>query len=757
MPHGGDAGGRGSLEVFGVYLDLNRETLDLLEMNQDLDVVLKASDLPGAEPARPDQDGSSWDERDSSDIASDPAGSAEPAQSLAEADNTYRSTLASIDALRSELERVESHRRSLAGDVDAARGSLDSFAVAGLTAAREELAALEAAVARTSAASAQQPTDPSAPALEESPDDHPERVSVGDVVFDQPEVEQRVEELISESNRLKSELKRLRSIDPEPVDRALRELTAASRPTEPAVSPEAEALAREWNSISEQIVSLSQLHSAEIEDMAALVARRDEAYSRLAIAQDALRSPSHDPAAIAELESIHDEIFEIEGKGLRLGAAKIRRRQEELRAQEAELLERLGFDTWTTYVMGAASADVLNRRRGELEAANVAYEEAEAKVTAAQHGAPSIDPPDLVDARPGAGPHPFVHLPIPRIRPWSRPDRSPEQPPDRTRGLDDQRRRRGSLAASGPARHRCGTPGAVTHSRGTRVGGRGLARDDERPAGPHRRGRGNPQRHRMGDRPAGGPARGRRSDTGGRSRPRRCRTTSRPTPPGAADAVTDSALVPAYGQSQGIEPAALATPELLAARLRVKECERRARGHEDAAGQLAPLQAELERLEMSAREIQASLTEREQTVIEADRRREAASAELRTIEAEAARAARSRRPEPQEPPRGRVAMGSAGAEAVEWYVLARLAQQRSVSFVGSVPIVVDDAFSAWSIDELRDVFERLERMSEVIQIVMLTDDADISAWARSLGSTRASVLDLRSTVPVLTRPRFTWP
>lgn len=91
--------------------------------------------------------------------------------------------------------------------------------------------------------------------------------------------------------------------------------------------------------------------------------------------------------------------------------------------------------------------------------------------------------------------------------------------------------------------------------------------------------------------------------------------------------------------------------------------------------------------------------------------------------------------------------GSAGAEAVEWYVLARLAQQRSVSFVGSVPLVIDDAFVNWPIEALHDVFTRLERMGEVIQIVYLTEDEAVGDWARSLGADKALVLDMRVPTP----------
>jgi hypothetical protein len=74
-----------------------------------------------------------------------------------------------------------------------------------------------------------------------------------------------------------------------------------------------------------------------------------------------------------------------------------------------------------------------------------------------------------------------------------------------------------------------------------------------------------------------------------------------------------------------------------------------------------------------------------------------------------------------------------------------LAQQRSLSFVGSVPLAIDDAFSEWTAQELVDVHSRLARMSEVIQVLYLSDDVDVVAWARELGHERASVVDLSST------------
>jgi len=86
------------------------------------------------------------------------------------------------------------------------------------------------------------------------------------------------------------------------------------------------------------------------------------------------------------------------------------------------------------------------------------------------------------------------------------------------------------------------------------------------------------------------------------------------------------------------------------------------------------------------------------------------------------------------------ARGAITVENVEWYVLARLAAQRSLSFVGSVPLLIDDAFVDWPVSSLGDVLTRIERMSEVIQILYVTDDTEIIDWARHLGNDRARVV-----------------
>jgi len=89
---------------------------------------------------------------------------------------------------------------------------------------------------------------------------------------------------------------------------------------------------------------------------------------------------------------------------------------------------------------------------------------------------------------------------------------------------------------------------------------------------------------------------------------------------------------------------------------------------------------------------------------------------------------------------GDVADVNAGAEAVEFYLLARLAALRTVSYAGSVPLVIDDALAGLPSDDVEQVLHKLERMSETVQIVYLSDDDTVSSWARSIGFERAAVV-----------------
>ncbi|MBS1837928.1 MAG: hypothetical protein JST64_09545 [Actinobacteria bacterium] len=82
-------------------------------------------------------------------------------------------------------------------------------------------------------------------------------------------------------------------------------------------------------------------------------ARLDEARSLAEVATPA--APTLDVGAVERLESIRDRILEVERGPDRLDEPDRRDLLVELRSAEAELLDRLGFETYADYVMGAPS------------------------------------------------------------------------------------------------------------------------------------------------------------------------------------------------------------------------------------------------------------------------------------------------------------------------------------------------------------------------------------------------------------------
>ena len=76
-------------------------------------------------------------------------------------------------------------------------------------------------------------------------------------------------------------------------------------------------------------------------------------------------------------------------------------------------------------------------------------------------------------------------------------------------------------------------------------------------------------------------------------------------------------------------------------------------------------------------------------------------------------------------------VSAVGPDAAEWAVVARLARQRSVSFVGALPMLVDGVPADPSARSA--VLGRLDRMSDLVQVVVVSDDDAAAEWAAGLG------------------------
>lgn len=80
------------------------------------------------------------------------------------------------------------------------------------------------------------------------------------------------------------------------------------------------------------------------------------------------------------------------------------------------------------------------------------------------------------------------------------------------------------------------------------------------------------------------------------------------------------------------------------------------------------------------------------------------------------------------------------ADELEWYLLARLAAQRAVSVAGSLPLLLDGALRGLDSSEVDHLLGRLEPMAEAVQLIIVSDDPVIAAWANRVGPARAAVV-----------------
>lgn len=169
-----------------------------------------------------------------------------------------------------------------------------------------------------------------------------------------------------------------------------------------------------------------------------------------------------------------------------------------------------------------------------------------------------------------------------------------------------------------------------------------------------------------------------------------------------------------------------AAAEEATAAAEVAEVQRRVAGDADAAEQpLAHLQARLDAVDEDRNRIEAELISVE--------------SELEMVEHTLQAMAEAESNRRQERARSQLTKGSL-LEDIDWYLLSRLASQRSVSVVGSLPLVIDDAFSELPPTEANWLLGRLERMTGAVQVIVLTDRAESASWANGLGIDRAAVV-----------------
>lgn len=600
-----------------------------------------------------------------------------------------------------ELERLTLQLRSAAGErtvlerriVDV-RVDLDPFASASLEAARANVADLarrhDEALARSAHAS---------------------------------QVAERAQELRRELAGLDERERRLAASDPTALRSAADALEDALSPRRHPDVAAAELAERIEAHAVEQEAERARRDALE-ELIAEARARLDEALAALEVAR-AGRPTGADAELVARLEEVRDLIFDAEGVSGR-SPERRSRRVHELRAEEAELLDRLGFDTYTEYVMSAHSVTAREARAGAVELAEARAEliRAEVERLAALVPAPveSEDRSELladVAELTSVDPEGLARLTDDELVALLR-ERSVEEPP-RQESVHEAVERLAALLSEAGSEPRGGPDQLLVLARELAAAA-GDTRDARRALAE--------ERARLSD----------ELDTLGAT-------------------VVDASYV---DEELGELERAIA-----AARERVADDEARLERHEAAVSRLAELRAEDLRLAEREEELRVQVEEHERVVALLGGAGRSLPSEgfgdgplvsgVRAVEADvseaepASRAASTAAEDDvtagitarAEQPAAATTGARTGLEAPpglsrERRVVERAAELRAVPGVGAVPMLVLGVDADGEDGEA--LLRRLQRLSELIQLVVTTDDEQVASWAEGLGDELAMVV-----------------
>lgn len=338
LPSGDAAGAHGLLEAHGILLDLTTENLALLELHEPKVNVLRPSDVPGA--MDPDELRKAVERH----LLSWPTGR-QPA--LDSARSAYESAKQACDALRAtcteareQLHHLSKEREDAQGQLGHLAADLDPFSEQKVQHARDALAAIEAELGLRG-------SEPPA---------------------------ERVERLTAQMQAIEDRLAALPTGDTSGVARAL---ALVKDPPQGGVQPDPEAqhLADDVDALQKEIEAFEESLAEEGISLTKAMAELEESRAELLAAEAKMARREPTEAERIELESIHDQIQDLDGKvDSRIGGAKARRQVEELLAKERAILDELGFRSWTEYIMGSSLIGIDPEAQNRVERARIDVE-----------------------------------------------------------------------------------------------------------------------------------------------------------------------------------------------------------------------------------------------------------------------------------------------------------------------------------------------------------------------------------------------
>lgn len=633
LPAGADPGWAGLVEAHGVVLDLHRESLRLLGMQHEVDVVVGAGDLPvDGEPR--------------ADAIAAPA-QADQLESLRLSHDILEHGVTALKRSRIEYEEA---RLQAVEAIEEARAELDPFA----TTAFEQAAA----AFRRAEEAGEQPAP-------------------------EPVVTESLEDLEAERDRLQAALADLDEVDTAPVAEALH---LAERTPELAADTllDVDAVQALIDELRAAEAAVEQLDAARREagrDPSELVRRIEAARIQLERLETSSAPPTLTPEDRDELEAAHDAVIEADAKvnTTKLGGKAARQALDAALAAEQEILQRVGFPTYSAFALAQSAPGPDPETRVELEATRKELAELEA----AYHDALALDTSDPERAE------------LEAHRDQLRRDAGhlvDAEGPDVLAALA------GLLGA--PAGGTEETSGAAQlrdrlAEHGVDFGDLGLSDDEVVDVA----------RVWLADMQA--------------MEERRVELERE------LDTVQARLLVvaPAMGQGEG------APDKLTRAQQEVEAAESRLASHRQASDRVAELCGLLEEIEARLADLGEHISAQEALVAAAAEGLAAAEGRLASIDDDVDELAGFEGLADLPPPEDLLLGVPEDHDDIEWYLLTRLAGLRALSFAGSVPLVLDGALAALDREDAHRVLDKIEAMTDVVQVVYLGDDDAVVEWA----------------------------
>lgn len=811
----GAAPTEGLLEAHGVLFDLDRSLLRVLEIAGDqIDPVVRPGDLPtgpvsvdARELRALEQEFAVLLERISAQAERQSAarGALAAAEQAVEAAHRNRTQaeagatdqLEQVDRLsrrldelsgdqqrfEEELEEVWVHEaeateaRQAAEERTASVREARDAATARRRALEEELAALEGSLDHSAAASLEEAhaarRDADAGRAEAASSAQAANHNEAQVTVEDEPTEVRLARLVARARELDELLLILAPVDGDAVDQALAVLEGDDV-SDLVPSADAAALADQLDVVAAELgPSTNDDDSMTGTSLAEARARLDDARQALLEAEQAVRNPQLERDDVERLEDVHAALLEASDRAdRRLAGERARRRVDELRAAEQEVLDRLGFTSHSDYMMGSSLLQVdpvkeaaLERARRELVRVEDEWHRIQGATEAALARAELLDrrrvlleeARELLGSAVPGGP-PQEALRAMRVPAVSRRDAARQvQAALVAAGLElgDEILEDEELALLAEAwldeaervarrRHEALEERASIEGELAGLGGpAALDGQDARSASALHIVTESPSEHDPGVQQDhhDALAEAERALLGAEAR--------HAAHAAAADryAVVEAELANARElERAAVEGAAAADQDVAAAREAEAGLHQRRRGIEEALSRIADEVFEADAARGRLRSVEPDVDELNRLIDVAHARREDAirgvqeeDQALAALDAQG-RAAAIEIERLQDIVAAQRTGESTPAEELEWYLLARLATQRSVSVAGSLPLLLDEALRGLDPAEVNHLLDRLEPMAEAVQVIIVSDDPVVAAWAMEAGPARAAVV-----------------